>query len=59
MKCFTLVRSSGWCLTRSKYFGISSSRMRVGCFVSFVIVSRSGRPSGVSLCVASCVSPSW
>jgi len=59
MKCFTLVWSSGWCLTRSRYFGISSSRMRVGCFCSsFVMVSRSGSPSGVSLSVASCVSPS-
>jgi len=60
MKCFTLVWSSGWCLTRSRYFGISSKSMRVGCFwSSFVMVSLSGRPSGVSDSVASFSSPSW
>ena len=60
MKCFTLVWSSGWCLTRSRYFGISSSSMSVGRFwSSFVMVSRSGRPSGVSDSTASFSSPSW
>jgi len=60
MKCFTLFSSSGWFLTKSRYFGNSSIRMRVGCFWrSFVIVWRSGKPSGVSFSRASWVSPSW
>jgi len=59
MKCFTLLSSSGWFLTRSRYFAISSMRIRVGCFWrSFVIVCLSGRPSGVSDSWASWVSPS-
>lgn len=60
MKCLTLFRSSGWFLTRSRYFGTSSSRMRVGCFWSRSVMSfRSGRPSGVSDSCASWGSPSW
>lgn len=60
MKCFTLFRSSVWSLTRSRYFGISSISMSVGCFwSSFVVVWRSGKPSGVSDSLASWVSPSW
>lgn len=59
IKCFTLFRSSGWFFTRSRYFGSSSISMSVGCFCNnFVIVWRSGNPSGVSLSFASCVSPS-
>lgn len=60
MKCFTLFSSWGWSFTRSRYFGSSSIRMRVGCFwSSFVRVWRSGSPSGVSDSFASWVSPSW
>jgi len=59
MKCFTLFSSSGWSFTRSRYFGSSSIRISVGCFLrSWVIVWRSGRPSGVSDSLASWVSPS-
>ena len=55
MKCFTRSKSFGSCFTRSRYFGISSRSMRVGCFLrSFVMVWRSGSPSGVSLSMASC-----
>ena len=60
MKCFTLFRRSGWSLTRSRYFGISSMSMRVGCFWrSSVISLRSGSPSELSDSFASMVSPSW
>jgi len=60
MKCLTLFRSSGWSLTRSRYFGSSSMRMRVGCFWrSSVMVFLSGKPSGVSDSLAVMVSPSW
>lgn len=60
MKCFTLFSSSGWFLTRSRYFGISSISMRVGCFWRSSVMSfRSGKPSGVSDCFACVVSPSW
>lgn len=60
MKCFTLFRRSGWSLTRSRYLGISSMSMRVGCFWrSSVMVLRSGSPSGVSDSLAVMVSPSW
>lgn len=60
MKCFTLFRMSGWSLTRSRYFGISSISMRVGCFWRSSVMSfRSGKPSGVSDSFACMVSPSW
>lgn len=60
MKCFTLFRRSGWSLTRSRYFGISSMSMRVGCFWRSSVMSfRSGKPSGLSDSFAFMVSPSW
>lgn len=60
IKCFTLFRSSAWSLTKSRYFGISSISIRVGCFWRSSVMSfRSGSPSGVSDSFASIVSPSW